>query len=242
MKKVTKAIAAIMLMTAAVFAAGCTKEEPSSGSHNGHAYVDLGLPSGTLWATSNLEAGNSKGHAHFAWGETMPMSYTSVGQEVIANYKFWGTDGKMSKYCSTDHLTVLDDDDDAATVHWGEGWRIPTIEEWKELFDNCTYTYIEPDKNSKSRREGALFTAPNGNTLFLPVAVNYETYITFEEEDYAGCSYWSSSVTVAGDHDNWVDAQFAQVFSWGKGTTISNKYRWVGLEIRPVLDGSFSKK
>ena len=237
MKKVTKAIAAIMLMTAAVFAAGCTKEEPSSGSHNGHAYVDLGLPSGTLWATSNLEAGNSKGHAHFAWGET--QTKTSYINETYKFYETYpnivaghivGYLSRMSKYCSNDQLTVLEAEDDAATVFWGEGWHIPTVEEWKELYDNCTFTYIEPDKNNKSRREGALFTAPNGNTLFLPVAVNYETYISpVEEEDLFGCAYWTSSVYPKGQ---WNHAQFTSISSFG--AKISNEYRWLGLEIRPV--------
>ena len=237
MKKVTKAIAAIMLMTAAVFAAGCTKEEPSSGSHNGHAYVDLGLPSGTLWATSNLEAGNSKGHAHFAWGETMPMSYTSVGQEVIANYKFWGTDGKMSKYCSTDHLTVLDDDDDAATVHWGEGWHMPDGTEVMELLNECGHRW-----DSINGVSGLLVIGENGNTLFLPAA-GLKGVFSWEEDfqtefNQAGHSgqYWMRERGVAFNNYSTPDVEYlANEFYFPYGNNGGSRTeRSRGLPIRPV--------
>lgn len=174
MKKMMKAVAALMLMMTVVFAAGCKKQEPSSGSYNGHEYVDLGLPSGTMWATSNLDAGNSKGYAYFAWGET----------ETKTNYD-WSTykwcDGdawSLNKYCTKadhgnysfiDNLTILETEDDAATVHWGEGWRTPSHEDWQELIDNCTYEWTK-----KNGIFGGLFTASNGNTLFLPAAGHYD--------------------------------------------------------------------
>ena len=79
MKKLMKAVAALMLMTAVV---GCTKPDGSNnggdnndGTINGHAYVDLGLPSGTLWATCNVGATIPEEYGnYFAWGETSPKT------------------------------------------------------------------------------------------------------------------------------------------------------------------------
>ncbi|MBQ8957850.1 MAG: hypothetical protein IJ057_05045 [Bacteroidales bacterium] len=85
MKKIVKALAVIVLMV--VFAVGCTKpDEPNgsennltvSGNINGHDYVDLGLPSGTLWATCNIGADMPKDRGeYFAWGETSPKEVYS---------------------------------------------------------------------------------------------------------------------------------------------------------------------
>ena len=77
MKKVTKAIAALMLAVTAMLAVGCTKsDEPGNGgggTYNGHEYVDLGLPSGLLWATCNVGANAPEEYGdYFAWGETQP--------------------------------------------------------------------------------------------------------------------------------------------------------------------------
>ena len=44
-----------------------------TGQQGGHYYVDLGLPSGTLWATCNVGAVNPTDYGdYFAWGETEP--------------------------------------------------------------------------------------------------------------------------------------------------------------------------
>ncbi len=192
MKKVMKAVAAIMLMTAVVCAAGCKKQEPSSGSFNGHEYVDLGLPSGNMWATSNVEASNAKGYAYFAWGETETKSTYNW-----STYK-WAADGSgyvMTKYCSyahpgyenyIDNLTVLQAEDDAATVHWGEGWHTPTKEEWLELIHNTTRKWTR-----RNGVEGMLFTASNGKTIFLPAAGSYwNDAPALDNEDGL---YWSST-------------------------------------------------
>lgn len=201
MKKTMKTVAALMLMMAVVCAAGCKKQEPSSGSYNGHEYVDLGLPSGTMWATSNVDASNAKGYAYFAWGETQTKTtYT------WDTYK-WGSEFAITKYCPRDFalkfpscvgddLTVLEPEDDAATVLWGEGWRIPTHEDWQELVDNCTYEWT-----GRNGINGMLFTASNGNTLFLPAAGEYNLPGTGDDPESGGLfangrkgCYWSSSV------------------------------------------------
>ena len=151
MNRITKAIAAIMLMMIAV---SCNKpDEPTdnSGTLNGHDYVDLGLPSGTLWATCNVGADSVADYGDsFAWGETSPKEtynwenykYLNYATNMLTKYcvNDWGThDGE---YGFEDLLTELEAIDDAATVNWGDGWRTPTVDDWRELRDNCFHDTI----------------------------------------------------------------------------------------------------
>ena len=110
-------------------AAGCTKHNAGNGSYNGHDYIDLGLPSGTMWATCNVGAENPEGYGdYFAWGETQPKAIYTDSNYVYSN----GGCEDFTKYCTkpefgyngfTDNLKTLQPSDDAATVNWGEGWR-----------------------------------------------------------------------------------------------------------------------
>jgi len=110
-----------------VFVAHEEKPQPS------HEYVDLGLPSGTMWAKYNMGATDLEEVGdYFAWGETTPK--TSFTQ---ANYTFWDANtNTYTKYNATDGKTTLDPEDDAATQLWGSGWSIPTEDQWMELFNN----------------------------------------------------------------------------------------------------------
>ena len=172
MKKFTKTIAAIMLTMAIVCVAGCKKDnELNNGTYNGHDYIDLGLPSGTLWATCNVGADNPEDYGdYFAWGETQSKaSYTE------SNYVYsHGGYNQLTKYCSqtdfgfngfTDNLTTLESSDDAATVNWGEGWITPTNKQWVELLTKCSHSWT-----TINGVKGCLFTGRNGNTIFLPAA------------------------------------------------------------------------
>jgi hypothetical protein len=104
-------------------------------NNNGHDYIDLGLSSGTLWATMNIGASSVTDPGfYFAWGETEPKSsYT------WENYAF-GTEDNLTEYCYDENLgafdkTRLDLEDDAAHVLWGGGWHIPTIYQLQELYE-----------------------------------------------------------------------------------------------------------
>ena len=164
MKRLMKAMSAIMLMTMMLFAIGCGKDL------NGHDYVDLGLPSGTLWATSNVGADSPEDYGdYFAWGETTTKTTYdwSTYQYCNGHYK------QLTKYCNnpsygyngfTDNLITLLPEDDAATANWGDNWRMPTKAEWEELYNTTTVTWT-----TQNGVNGRLFTASNGNSLFLPV-------------------------------------------------------------------------
>ena len=160
---------------------------------NGHAYVDLGLPSGLLWATCNMGADTPEDYGnYYAWGETTTKSGYSWSTYQYCN----GSDNTLTKYCTNssygyngfvDNLTALLPEDDVATANWGGNWRMPTKEEWQELLDNTTNTWTQ-----QNGVNGRLFTASNGNSIFLPAAgyrYNSSLYI-------AGSYgfYWSSSL------------------------------------------------
>ena len=142
---------------------------------NGHAYVDLGLPSGTLWAKCNVGAKKETDVGlYFAWGET--QGYTA--SQVPSKKKFdwndyqYGTDGtscNLTKYNAIDGLTKLELSDDAAAINMGGVWRMPTKAQCEELF-NAAYVINAWITNYQgSGVSGRLFTSlSNGNTLFFP--------------------------------------------------------------------------
>ena len=185
-----------------------------------HQYVDLGLPSGTLWATCNVGATTPEGKGdHFAWGETTPQPYTGEAWRW-STYKYCkGNDHSYTKYCQssdygyngyTDNLTVLVPEDDAATANWGAEWRTPSMEEWKELKEN---TRVE--SFTMNGVWGFRYTAPNGNSIFLPGAGENHYF------DGKG-KYWSSTL---------YSLNSAYCF-WYQDMT--NNSRVAGCSVRPV--------
>lgn len=139
-----------------------------------HEYVDLGLPSGTLWATTNVGANNPEDYgSYFAWGETKTKEMYNW-----STYKWCkGSINTLTKYCResengfngfTDGKNELDPEDDAAYVNWGKSWRMPTIDQQRELVNNCTWTWT-----TRNGVGGHLVTGPNGKSLFLPAAGTY---------------------------------------------------------------------
>ena len=192
-----------------------------------HEYVDLGLPSGLLWATCNVGADTPEAYGdYFAWGETEPKdTYNwSTYQYCMGSYK------TMTKYCQnpsygyngfTDILTTLLPEDDAATANWGNGWRMPTKAEFEELYNNTTMTWT-----TQNGVNGRLFTAANGNSLFLPAAGcrwGSELY-------YAGSYgyYWSRSLYTGSPNSAW-----DLYFYWG-GCGMDDYSRGSGQSVRPV--------
>ena len=234
MKKVMKVVAALMLMgTTMLFVTGCNPEEQNnsftvSGNNGGHDYVDLGLPSGTLWATNNIGADTPEGYGdYFAWGEASPKTTYNW-----STYQYCMGDGNaLTKYCTDsiygyngfiDNLTVLMPIDDAALVKWGTGWHVPTMEQWKELRDNTTGAWTV-----QNGVNGFLFTANNGGRLFLPAA-GYRKDDTLNSVGVDGI-YWSSSLYV-GIPDGAYDFGFT-----ASNNFVDLYYRYQGQSIRPVL-------
>ena len=209
-----------------------------NGSYNGHDYVDLGLPSGTLWATCNVGAETPEEYGdYFAWGEIQSKSWYALNTYRFLFY------GKYTRYCHnpsdgyngyTDTLTVLLSGDDAATAIWGEGWRMPTKTEWEELLQNTVQQEVDlyhpGDQPGDDLPYGKvyLFIASNGNSICLPAAgYRFDVY-SADENDHG--FYWSCSFV----DDSWTcDAWGFKCDIWS-GSSVVHSPRDEGLSVRPV--------
>ena len=180
-----------------------------------HEWVDLGLPSGTLWATCNVGANSPEEYGdYFAWGETEEKDVYNWSTYKWCN----GSYSTLTKYCTNssygyngfvDNKTELDPEDDAAYVNWGPSWRIPTTEQQRELYEKCSSVWT-----TQNGVNGRLFTGPNGNTLFLPAAgdrwgeslgdvgsygyywsrtlYSYDPYVAYDLYVDSGCVLWGN--------------------------------------------------
>ena len=192
-----------------------------------HEWVDLGLPSGTLWATCNVGANTPEDYGyHFAWGETEPKEVYNWNTN---KWGYYDENGKLhltkynrnSNQGPVDNKTELDPEDDAAYVNWGPSWRMPTYEQMKELIQKCSWVWM-----TRNGVAGLRVTGPNGNTIFLPNA-GYR-YNDSWYEDYSEGLYWSRTL-----HNNLSDCAYRIFISdW---THYFNHYnRYFGYTVRPV--------
>lgn len=195
---------------------------------NGHEYVDLGLPSGILWATKNVGSSSPEGFGnYFAWGETeYKVSYEE------STYK-WGLYKHYEKYCTSDfygeidNKTILELNDDAAYINWGGNWRIPTFKEYEELINCCTWIWGTKVTNEGLNINGYIITGPSGKSIFLPASGERPN------NNYDGLtgSYWSCEL---GSDD-----YRAKVITFdSKGKELDQHSRYYGYSIRPVI-GNF---
>lgn len=147
-------------------------------------YVDLGLPSGILWASCNVGATSpEEAGDHFLWGETEPTE--SPTKSFVDDYKLYLlTTNELINLGFFNENEELMPEYDAATVNMGIDWRLPNDKEWNELTSNTTKT-----KDSINGVFGYRFTGATGASIFLPVAGYYSTR-QFDEEHV---TYWSSN-------------------------------------------------
>lgn len=204
------------------------KANPTTGTLNGHEWVDLGLPSGLKWATCNVGANSSTSYGdYYAWGETSTKNYYSDdnypnGRNSSIPYNISGT-----SY-------------DVAHVKWGSSWRMPTFGEITELTRNCTFTWT-----TMNNVRGAKITGPNGNYIFLPaggaIGKGYpngaSSYSYRGENGY----YWSATLYY---RQNWNEVKFMFFKSSGVSLTELSFGQYVdmntngfnGMLIRPVTN------
>lgn len=151
-----------------------------------HEAVDLGLPSGLKWATCNVGATKPEEAGYYlAWGEVEEKVEYSW-----ARYKWsiQGSSSYFSKYEKNGVDYILEPEDDAAHVLWGDSWRMPTYEEMSELFNKCTRKW-----ETQNGVLGMLLTGPNGNTLFMPIhGYKYGKEIRNAETQQKGY-YWTAT-------------------------------------------------
>ena len=192
------------------------EEQPATGTPEGLKAIDLGLPSGTLWANMNVGANAPEEYgSYFAWGET----------EAKETYN-WSTyfDSDFDRYNLESGLRELLPEDDAATANWGSGWQMPSKEQIDELI-NSEYTTAE--WTTQGGVNGRLITSKsNGNSIFLPAAgYRYDTSLNYAGSDG---NYWSRSLST-----NYSDYAYRLYFNSGNVVTYYY-YRSSGQSVRPV--------
>ena len=150
---------------------------------NGYEYVDLGLPSGTLWASYDIGATKvGEFGDFFMWGEVEPKDPDCDWNDDDHKYII---DDDFVKYNDKDRKRALDPEDDAASVLWGKDWKIPSCTDWRELMMFC---------DLELKGDAIVFVGPNGNELHFPKYL-YEIY---EDSDFS-CSWWSSELDESDD-------------------------------------------
>ncbi len=201
----------------------------NASSVDRHEYIDLGLPSGTLWATCNIGANAPEEFGdYFAWGETETKS-----DYYWSNYKFGnGEYDELSKY---DDISYYDNDDfpnsrptlersdDVAYQKWGSDWCMPTMEQLKELKDKCTWTWTARNGNNGYEVRGS-----NGNSIFLPATGCNDSGVGLTDVGSAGF-YWSS--TLFSESPNYVYDLF---FDSDGINALDRGYRYYGTTVRAV--------
>lgn len=182
-----------------------------------HEYVDLGLPSGTLWATCNVGAEKPEELGYYyAWGETSTKSSYSK-----SNYKWYnGSDDSFTKYGNYEYLDLSDD---AAYVNWGSNWRIPSDTNFRELINSDNTTSEETTQNGVKGLK--ITSTSNGKSIFLPLAgyMNGSTLVGAGTNAY----YWASKAYNQGS------VRYLKIED-GKASASGNCSRYMGQSIRPV--------
>ena len=205
--------------------------------------VDLGLS--VKWANKNVGASYPEDAGlYFQWGDTVGYTADQVGRDKVfnwENYKF-STSSILTKYYSTSGLKVLESEDDAATVHMGSRYRMPTTDEIEELISNTTQTFIDLDENEYSKEQarngviepgrlkGVRFTGSNGNNIFIPATGYCKASLLNWISSYG--ELWSSSLS-----DHYVRCARCLNFYYDNGDVYEhNEGRYVGLCVRGVQD------
>ncbi|MCF0202412.1 MAG: hypothetical protein HUK08_03510 [Bacteroidaceae bacterium] len=190
-------------------------------THNAHEYVDLGLPSGVKWATCNVGANRPEEYGdYFAWGETSAKSDYSPSNCLTYNKN-------MAQMYSSGILSsegALAPSYDAAAKNWGGLWRIPTLNEIKELIGNTIETWTT--KNGVYGRK--LTSRHNGKSIFLP-ATGYRHGTSLYDDGVDGY-FWSSTPLEDGSQCSYLLLNFSDYFDW------YDYRRFHGFTVRPVTE------
>lgn len=183
-------------------------------------YVDLGLPSGTLWATCNVGATSPEDYGdYYAWGETTTKSDYSSSSSLTYGL----SNSQLLSQGIIDGNKNLTPSYDAATANWGGTWRLPTKTEFKELKKKCTWQWT-----TQNGKNGYKITGPNGNHIFLPAA-GYRSGSSLGSAGERG-GYWSSTPNESSS-DYAYYLYFDSAYHY-----VSWSHRYYGRSVRPVIN------
>ena len=182
-----------------------TPEEPVTG--NGGNAIDLGLS--VKWADRNVGADSPEASGdYYAWGElTTKTEYNEYNSTAYG--KDTGVISGNATY-------------DVATANWGDGWRLPTVDEINELMANCTFSWVEQNG------VGGLLVEGNGNSIFLPATGYYKETAVKYEGTYG--TYWTGT-----PNDSW-NYQASSFDFYDAQQAVYWDYRFNGHVVRPVKE------
>ena len=201
---------------------------------NGYNYVDLGLPSGTFWATMNVGASKpSDCGLYFQWGDTQGYTANQVGKDKQFNWKDYkfsidGSYSNFSKYATNG--ATLDLEDDAANANMGGDWHMPTDVQIYELINNTTANRTTLDGVS-----GITFTSIKDTSKFIFIPAAGDAWDGSVQVSGGGGYVWSSML----DADNVNNGQYL-VFS-SRYVGLDDDGRCDGLSVRGVIDSKQDK-
>lgn len=208
--------------------------DTSSLDKNGKDYVNLGLTSGTLWATMNVGASTETEYGkYFQWGDT--VGYTDASHSSWGTYKY-GDGDDLSKYNTggingyggtIDNKITLDLSDDAAHTAMGGDWKMPTDAQLEELYSETDSEWVT-DFNG-SGINGRKFTSKSDPSkyIFIPSA-GYAYYGSFNSRGSYG-DVWSSSLYSSYPYSAWT------LYFGSDGLSVSSNGRYCGFSVRGVL-------
>ncbi|MDE6650023.1 MAG: fibrobacter succinogenes major paralogous domain-containing protein [Muribaculaceae bacterium] len=197
-----------------------SNDGPLTGTINDHDWVDLGLPSGLKWATTNVGASTPEDFGdYFAWGETCPKTVYADTNCITYRKDF----ADMTRERIVDQQGDLTKNHDAASSNWGNSWRMPTDEEFKELIETCKWEFTENDATT-----GYLITGPNNQSIFLVAAGYCIGEKVVDQEDLG--DYWSA--TAVKDMNRVSNSLGFSPKSYGRRCYA----RYRGRTIRPVTE------
>ena len=190
--------------------------------------IDLGLS--VKWASCNFGASVPEAHGdYYAWGETDVKEYYSSGNYSLMN----SGDGALKKYSATDSRMYLDWEDDVIHKKKGGYWRMPTIDEWAELRNNCVWTETTLNGIRGYRIESKV----NDNSIFLPIAGYMDGT---QLRDGMRPRYWANILTNGG-RKQWARNLNESSYYEGSGIYSYGDNRFFGMPVRGVYDNSVEK-
>ena len=204
----------------------------SDGKERGFEYVDLGLPSGTMWATCNVGADKPEDEGllfqfgcvdGYKYGDKNDQFRTNDQNKQDTGNKFIPLTASGKAYKTNE---ILDLSDDAAHVNMGGKWRMPTYEQLKELYDNTTHR-VETINGVK----GMLFTSKiNSNKLFIPFMQGSWWNCNWEDWGRSYAYVWSSQV-----HPSYVNRAYSLICRSSGYAGINCSYRSYAFSVRGVF-------
>ena len=187
-------------------------------------WVDLGLPSGILWAAYNVGATSPEEYGgYYAWGETEEKDTYEIKNYTYAKFRGYNEHGHLCYDFIDIGNNITGTTYDVAHVKWGDGARMPTKNEFSELYNNCSF-----ELGINNQVKGYFVTGPNKKSIFIPLAgVNCDG---LDEVGHNGI-YWASTCEYEGYPDSFCINTYrdAEIF-------IDTEHGYCGFSIRPVKD------